>query len=278
MTAQRMCWTTAAMVTLALPGCSTERVARALSPAETESFVRAFVDTLRSGTIEAAVQRLSPTLTALPTVADSLRSLQRQLSALGGIDSLRLVSGAVFYPRGSDVVRRDLLYEIFGPRADALASVSVLEELGWRGIDGLELRVIDKSVAANNAFLRNLGVPQVVLLGVIGVLVVFHLWAAVVVARTPMRQRWLWTAIALLGVGKLSVNWTTAAFGVQPVVVQLLSASGQRTGAIGPWVLAISFPLGAVLALARRRAALAVSRSGAPTPAPAQGQDSLPDA
>lgn len=65
-------------------------------------------------------------------------------------------------------------------------------------------------------------------------------------------RKWPWMIFILLGVGKVAVNWTTGEWQVMPLAVQLFSVSA-LSDSYGPWELAVSFPLGAIAFLARRR-------------------------
>jgi hypothetical protein len=79
------------------------------------------------------------------------------------------------------------------------------------------------------------------------------LYALVVCIKTRLPGRkWPWVLFILLGVGKLSVNWTTGAWGISPVAVQLFSASATAP-LYGSWTLAVSLPLGAIVFLLRRK-------------------------
>ncbi len=49
------------------------------------------------------------------------------------------------------------------------------------------------------------------------------------------------------------VNWTTGAFGYQPISISLLGVSGGAAGPYAPLVISISFPLGAVMFWFRRK-------------------------
>jgi hypothetical protein len=85
-------------------------------------------------------------------------------------------------------------------------------------------------------------------------------WAAVVVARTPMPRRWGWVAIALLGIGEFTINWTTGGTSARLLSLELFGASIAHSGPFGPWVVTCYFPLGAILALLNRRRSLAAAR------------------
>lgn len=64
------------------------------------------------------------------------------------------------------------------------------------------------------------------------------------------RRRYWWLLPALLGVGKLSMNWTTGALSFGPFYIQLLGV-GAVTSVSGfdPWMLSTSVPLAAILIL-----------------------------
>jgi len=87
---------------------------------------------------------------------------------------------------------------------------------------------------------------------------IFMLYAAVVCFRRRPPRRWLWLLFNLLGVGKLSLVWVPgplAGRNVQltPLSVQLLGAGIMKTPIYEPWVLSVSFPLGAALFLSSHR-------------------------
>jgi hypothetical protein len=83
------------------------------------------------------------------------------------------------------------------------------------------------------------------------------LYAAVQVVRSPLKRRWLWVIVALLGFGKLSVAWHTGAVTSQWMALQLFGAGLIREGFNGPWWVIVSLPGGASIALDRRRRVLA---------------------
>jgi hypothetical protein len=80
----------------------------------------------------------------------------------------------------------------------------------------------------------------------------FSVYALILCIRTKMeRRKWLWILFILCGVGKVAVNWTTGEWQVMPLAIQLFSASAVTAG-YGPWGVAVSLPLGAILFLFRR--------------------------
>ena len=100
--------------------------------------------------------------------------------------------------------------------------------------------------------------------------VLLTLGAAVVVWRTAPRRRWVWTGVALLGLGRFGINWTTGETFFNPLVLQMFGGGFVRTGYVGPWFLSFGLPAGAIYALWRVRQ----SRSSA---SPAKVSDARTD-
>lgn len=113
-----------------------------------------------------------------------------------------------------------------------------------------------------HGFRQNLGLRQAAIFGLAIGVAVFTLWAAFTVARTPMRARAAWVIVALSGLGELAINWTTGEISTRLVTLQIPTVSMAHGEPFGPWVIACSFPLGAILALHHRRRVLgAVQRA-----------------
>jgi hypothetical protein len=124
-------------------------------------------------------------------------------------------------------------------------------------------------IAANDFVLEGKPLASYAFLAAMAAVLATSLIALVQCIRTRgIRRKWLWVVFILFGFGKLSLNWATGAFVLTPVAIQILSASAFRSAWIGPWVLSISLPLGAILFLARRKRLVAspvVSSSPVPS-------------
>ena len=87
---------------------------------------------------------------------------------------------------------------------------------------------------------------------------ILMIYAAILCFTRKPRRRWLWLVFVLLGFGKLSVVWLPGPFDparirILPLSVQVLGSGIQKVPIYDPWVLSVSFPLGAVLFLWRQR-------------------------
>jgi hypothetical protein len=139
-----------------------------------------------------------------------------------------------------------------------LENVAIKKVDGVSTIIGLNVKPMASSLEASNRLtLVGKGAAQYLVLVLAALCVGVTLLALVLCARASIaRRKWLWILFILVGFGKLSVNWNSGAWSFMPFSVQLFSASAFAPF-YGPWIVAVSFPLGAVWFLLRRRALLA---------------------
>jgi hypothetical protein len=246
----------AALTAIALSGCSQESFLRRIAPPESQLYVRRFVDSLAVAPVDRIAREFTTRLAQEAGVLDSLRNVQRQFAMIGTVDSATLVGANAFSSPGSNTVHRDLSFEVYGARGIALVQVRLVEAGIQRQIDALHIEPLQRPLRAAHGFWQNLRLVQALVLGAAISVAAFSLWAAVQVARTAMPKRWGWALIALVGVGKFAVNWTTGELGTEILSVQLLGASAFRNGLVAPWIVAFSFPIGAIVAMRRRQRAL----------------------
>lgn len=76
----------------------------------------------------------------------------------------------------------------------------------------------------------------------------FIIWTFIAAVREKnLKRRILWLIFIAVGVGGFSLNWTTGAWAFQTLNISLLGAGISSAGPYSPWILKVSFPLGAVL-------------------------------
>jgi hypothetical protein len=120
---------------------------------------------------------------------------------------------------------------------------------------GIHIRTIPKSFLAANEFrLSNGGMNQYAILLAAVIVVLFSFYALFECVRSNVGLRkWIWVPFILIGVCRLGVNWATGEPDFQIAAIQLLSASAFREQQYGPWMLYVSFPVGALLFVATHR-------------------------
>lgn len=243
-----------------LAACSNSAVMRRVAPPEVTEFAVAFIETLRAGPDSAVLARLTPRLQRMEGIEDSLAAARSQF-APGTPDHVELVNAQALFPSRAGATRRALAYELRTGHSWTIASLFIVEEFDMLFVDGVGVRQSPASLRTIHRFTLEGKTPAhlIMFAALVGV-AAFSIIVAVLVLQTPMRRRWLWAAVALLGAGKFGFNWTTGETFTQILSIQLLGAGLYRPGIVGPWLLVVSFPAGALVALDRRRHALSASQ------------------
>ena len=246
------------VLALTLAACSSSAVMRRVAPPEVTEFAVAFIETLRAGPDSAVLARLTPRLQQMEGIRDSIAATRSRF-APGAPDHVELVNAQALFPSHAGATRRALAYELRTGHAWTVASLFIVEEFDMLFVDGVGVRRSPASLRTIHRFTLEGKTPAhlAMFAALVGV-ATFSLVVAVLVLQTPMRRRWLWVAVALLGAGKFGFNWTTGETFTQILSIQLFGAGLYHAGIVGPWLLVVSFPAGALVALDRRRHALSV--------------------
>jgi len=213
-------------------------------------FAKESVALLLSNDLATLSRRFTPDVAPSAT-PEALARIRTEIPA-GEASGPRIVGFESF--RSGQVRRATFTYEYAFPGEYLLALVVVDSSGPAPLIAGLHVKRMPDSLARLNAFRLDGKSPRhFVVLALTVLVAAFVLLALVVCARTPLRRKWLWLLFVAVGFGKLTLNWTTGAVGFSPIAFQLLGASAFAAGAYAPWILGVSFPLGAIVFLARRR-------------------------
>ena len=242
-----------AAIVVAVGGCRADpyaAIARAV-PSSVDRAARTFLTALRNGNLAGA-----ESLVVAEQRGPRVRVALGELAAMIGPavpDSLRPVNFEAFFGRTAS--RVGVTYELAYRDRWVITRVDVLDSAGIAQVIGVQANAITRAaVAANALTLRGKSPTHYALVLIAIALPLFMLVTAIQVVRRRFPRRWLWAAATLLGVGKLSLNWTTGAIGFLPMQFQLLGVGIFRAGGpYVPWVLSVAFPLGAVVAQARMR-------------------------
>lgn len=243
---------TAVLLTLvAMVGCSQDALLDKFASKEDQAAAKQYAEYLRTGEFEKIEAVLDPKIQS-PT----LRQTLEQMAGLIPDDepsSTKLVGAHTM--QSPDGTTKNLTFEYgFGDKW-LLLNVATHQKADQLTIVGLNVYPQARSLEEQNRFTLVGKTPVQYLVLTLAVLfALLTLYAVIVCARTNMAARkWLWILFILLGVGKVAVNWTTGEWQVTPLAVQLFSASAFAP-LFGPWQLAVSFPLGAIVFLFRRNA------------------------
>ncbi len=237
-----------------LSGCSQTGLLEKLSSPEQQAAARHYVELLRDHKFEEIESSTDPSLKT-----PSLRgTLEKMASLVPAVDpsSIKLVGAqSVHGPAGSTV---NTTFEYEFPDQWLLVSVAIKTQNGASTLVGFNVAPQSAALEEQNRFqLGGKRPAQYSILAFAIAAVAATLYALVLCIRTRLRGRkWPWILFILIGFGKLSVNWSTAQVDLLPFFAQLFSVSAFAP-LYGPWTLAVSLPVGAVVFLVKRRQLMA---------------------
>jgi hypothetical protein len=245
---RRTCLVAIGLLTI---GCSIDRVVQRMTPADADARSRAYLGLLVRGQLDSAIAPLLPELQRAETRAE----LGKIAALFRGqpLDSTRVIGVQVNTFNGTR--HANLSYELHSPAGWFLANVATVDSANRWFVEGASGRTIPEPLEHTTRFTL-VGRSPVHYLWLVLMLVAAGTSLGValfVVSRRTMPRRWLWSAVALVGVGTMTLDWTSGMVGFNPITVMLLSGAVMRAGPVAPWTLSFAFPLGAVLALRRYR-------------------------
>lgn len=249
---------------LLLGACSSKAMIDRFAPHPQTERARSMVDTIRRGDVPAIRALLDDAMESevsdaqLQQIAAAFPAGAPSKVTLVGINTATGASG------DSSAARYSLTFQYAWPARWLLVNV-VLTGGEPSRLAGIHLNALDQPLEQANAFtLRGKNALQLAVLALAIIVPLFCLYALVRCLRTPMRRRKKrWALFTVLGVTTLQVNWSTGAWAVQLLSVQLFGASAMASP-FGPWTIGVSFPLGAVWFLLRRRRLMVVAETEQP--------------
>jgi hypothetical protein len=190
--------------------------------------------------------------------------------------SVKTVEASIIRSHDSRTTSITVEYEF--ARSWLLAQVAIRTKDGRKTITGFSVNPTAEPVEVMNEFtLDDKGFSQYAGLFLALWVAAFTLYAFVLCVRMKIgTKKWVWLAAILIGVGQLTVNWTTGEWFFTPLALSTPPVRASCT-AYGPWMLHILSPIGAI-AFLRLRKGLAseslplsiVPDAGPPNEGPAQ--------
>ncbi|MCP5488173.1 MAG: hypothetical protein H7A43_05945 [Verrucomicrobia bacterium] len=243
-----------AILMTALCGCNPNdylsNMMNRMAPDDDEALAKQCLSALLAGDFKIVTEQLDPQFVK-PGIESNLTQVAAMLDH-GDPLSLELVGCNVFTT--PDKKRSHLTYQYQFTNAWVLAAITIDTVDGNKKVFGLNVNPIPKSLGELNAFtLSGKGIQHYVLLALAVAVPIFIIWTFVLCVRTKIRKKWLWIIFILVGIAKLNLNWTTGQMGFQPIALQIPGAGMAKMGLYAPWILTVSFPLGAILFLIKRR-------------------------
>lgn len=245
------------LLLMVLSGCTPADPAsliKRFTPPEDEAIATNYIALLRQNKFGRIENDLDPSLKSALT-QDTLVKMANAIPTQNPI-SVKVIGAQQF--RSSDLYKINLSFEYQFPSKWLLINVATQKKDGISTIIGFNVYPLSDSLENLNKFtLSGKTFSQYATLALAFLIPLFTLYALVLCIRTKMvKRKWLWVIFILIGIGKLTVNWTTGEWNLAPLSFQLFGA-GSFAPPYGAWLISISLPLGAILFLFRRRKSVA---------------------
>lgn len=233
-----------ALISIIVGGCGKQELLEKFTTPEEEAAANGYIELLRQQQYEAIEKAMDPSLTG-PSIRQTLVAMSAAIPA-SKPTSVKLVGAQRF--KSADYSTINLTFEYQYPTSWLATNVALKQQGNARTIIGLHVYPQSTSLEERNKFslARKAPIEYLVLVLVV-VVPLFIIYSLIVCIRTKLRgKKWPWVLFILFGFGKLAVNWTTGEWSFGLLTVQLFGASGAAQ-LYGPWILAASMPVGAII-------------------------------
>ena len=246
------------MVLVVLPGFAMADLSDSpLVPKEEAAFARDYLQKLRGRSFDHVKQHLDPELAA--QVTDQKLEDIAAYFPTGKVVSTVLIGSQTNTHNAKWQGNFSFEYQFEG--GWALANV-VLKRTGDKlAVVGFNVYRTEKSQREINAFsFQGKSFWHYAILVLAAGVPLFILATLIVCLRTPIpRKKWLWVLFVLVGVGNISLNWTTGAMDFKVLQLLLFGSGVVRPSEYAPWVITVGLPIGAGVFWFKRRKLITAS-------------------
>jgi hypothetical protein len=237
-----------ALLAALIAGCSPGKWPEQLLKEDERAFIQAAVDDVAREDAVALSAKVPPELR--PAIQANLPAMRRALPA----PPHKLTAVYTNVDLIGDGRTAEALYQIEGSDGWATLDVTVRTSGGAKQLAGLYLEPMKGEPKRLHPFrLADGGAAGLAMVAAMVAAVAVTIAALVRIWRSGLfRRRWLWTIGALCGLTVLKLNWSTGELSFQPLAFQIFSASAVKSPIFAPWVLGVSVPVVALIALFKR--------------------------
>jgi hypothetical protein len=241
---------TVVAVILAIVGCSPQTLLEKFTTPEEQAAAKGYIELLRQQQYEAVEKAMDPSLTG-PSMRQTLVAMSAAIPA-SKPTSVKLIGAQRFKSTSFSTV--NLTFEFQYPANWLVTNVAFKQQGGARTIIGLRVYPQSTSLEERNKFRLTGKTPLEYLVLALAVMVpLFIIYTLIVCIKTKLRgKKWPWVLFILFGFGKFAVDWTTGESSFGLLSVQLFGASAAAQ-LYGPWILAASVPIGAIMFLLKKK-------------------------
>jgi len=236
---------------VSLAGCDQQAAFERFIPKEESALAKQVLARFFANDSAATERQLDPSV-----ITPSVHAALEQMAAMFPPEPAKRVTTVGANTLAVDqVTTYNLTFEHEFSHAWLLSNVVLRKRGTHTTVLGLHVSPMTQSLEAQNRFtFAGKGALHYVVFALAIAIPVFIVFTLVLCARTRIaRRKWLWLIFVALGVVQLSLSWTDGSFAVRPLQFALLGSGYVRSGPYAPFIFNISFPLGAVVFLLKRR-------------------------
>jgi hypothetical protein len=239
-----------------------------MTPVYEQSLAIHCVDLLQEGKIDEVAEQFDPSVVGSGTT-EKLAAIAKVFPDRAPV-SVKTVDVTTWHQQNATFRTVTLEYG-FAPQAKPTSGVTELVPRTWlfvqlttknvggaRTVVGLAVTPSAESIEAINAFtLANKGMTQYIALCLAVLIPIFGLYVAILCFKAKIGYaKWFWLASMMIGIGNLSVNWTTGQWSFNLMSLTFRAPFGPSSisaSPYGPWMISIAAPVGAIAFLQYRR-------------------------
>jgi hypothetical protein len=238
-----------ALLAALVAGCSPRSAVEGLLTAEERRLVEGAIDDVGRGDGDALAQRMQPALSQ--EVPSALPAMRKYLPAPPRKLEIAAVNVRILGDRRA--VRT--VYQVEGRSGWAIVEAIVSNEGAKPKLAGLHIQQSTTApIEVNRVRLADAGLRQWSMLVALFAAVAVTIAGLIRIWRSGLfRRRWLWTLGAVLGMTTTRMNWTTGDVSFHPISFQIFSMSAFKMPIFAPWIIGVSNPVVALVALFRRQ-------------------------
>jgi len=239
------------VLSLALAACDQEAAFEKLVPKEEAALAKELIAKLVGKDFVAVEAQLAPNLKTA-----QLRSQLEEMAARvppAAARSVRTVGSHTMTTPSHTTY--DLTFEYEYPESWLVANVVLERRDGRLVVQGMHFTPNKQSLEALNRFtFQDKGLLHYVVFVLAIIIPATVVYALIMCVKTKIpKRKWLWLLFIAVGLVQFKFNWSTGAWGVQPLSFALFGAGFFKAGPVAPLIFTLAFPLGALAFLVRRR-------------------------
>ena len=229
-------------------GCDPIELIMKPLPEKSDHLARVLLQTLAKGDVDGAIRLMDPKL----DMNDGVREQFNEVAGLMSKDELKEIS-LVRYSNLKALIqdnqRSQFTYELIFKDSWGVANIAVDFMEGERYIIGVYMEPLERPLKEINAFtLENKSVIHYMMLALAIIIPLFSLVALYVcVQKKKSFAMWVWAVFILVGIGNVSINWTSGKVAYNIISITSVWAPGLRDGASGAFYITYAIPVGAIV-------------------------------